>query len=366
MGKAAVGIDLTEPERRELESLARAQKTGQALARRARIVLASASGLENKAICTAVGADANTVSKWRRRFAERRLDGLLDEPRPGAPRTIGDDEIAQTIRLTLETRPPGATHWSLRSMAEAVGYAPSTIHRIWQAFGLQPHRSETFKLSTDPLFVEKVRDIVGLYLSPPDRALVLCVDEKSQIQALDRTQPLLPMRPGQIERRSHDYTRHGTTSLFAALDIATGAVLGRCYPKHRSSEFRKFLDQIEASVPADLDVHLVMDNYATHKTKPIRDWLAKRPRWHVHFTPTGASWINQVERFFALLTDKQIRRGVHRSTEALEHDIRAFIDAHNADPKPFRWTKTADDILAAIQRFCLRTLQAGETKESGH
>lgn len=366
MGKPAVGIELTVAERRELVSLARAQKTGQAMARRARIVLAAAAGLENKAICAEVGADANTVSKWRRRFAAQRLDGLLDEPRPGTPRTIGDAEIAETIRLTLETAPPGATHWSLRSMAKAVGYAPSTIHRIWRAFGLQPHRSETFKLSNDPLFVEKVRDIVGLYLSPPDRALVLCVDEKSQIQALDRTQPLLPMRPGQVERRSHDYTRHGTTSLFAALDIATGAVIGRCYPKHRSSEFRKFLDQIEANVPAGLDVHLVMDNYATHKTQPIRDWLAKRPCWHVHFTPTGASWINQVERFFALLTEKQIRRGVHHSTQALERDIRAFIDAHNADPKPFRWTKSADDILTTIQRFCQRTLQIGEITESGH
>jgi len=366
MGKAAVAIELTIPERRELESLARAHRTGQAMARRARIVLAASAGLENKAICAEVGADANTVSKWRRRFATQRLDGLLDEPRPGTPRKIGDDEIAETIRLTLETAPPGATHWSLRSMARAVGYAPSTIHRIWRAFGLQPHRSETFKLSTDPLFVEKVRDIVGLYMSPPERALVLCVDEKSQIQALDRTQPLLPMRPGQAERRTHDYTRHGTTSLFAALDIATGAVIGRCYPKHRSSEFRRFLDQVEAVVPTDLDVHLVMDNYATHKTKPVRDWLAKRPRWHVHFTPTGASWINQVERFFADLTEKQIRRGVHRSTAQLEADIRAFIDAHNADPKPFRWTKSADDILAAIQRFCLRTQQIGRTTESGH
>jgi transposase len=366
MGKAAVAIELTAAERRELVSLARADRPGQAMARRARIVLAAAAGLENKAICAEVGADANTVSKWRRRFATRRLDGLLDEPRPGTPRRIGDDEIAETIRLTLETAPPGATHWSLRSMAKAVGYAPSTIHRIWRAFGLQPHRSETFKLSTDPLFVEKVRDIVGLYMSPPERALVLCVDEKSQIQALDRTQPLLPMRPGQAERRTHDYTRHGTTSLFAALDIATGAVIGRCYPKHRSSEFRRFVDQVEAAVPASLDVHLVMDNYATHKTKPVRDWLAKRPRWHVHFTPTGASWINQVERFFANLTEKQIRRGVHRSTAQLEADIRAFIDAHNANPKPFRWTNSADDILAAIQRFCLRTQQIGRTTESGH
>ncbi len=366
MGKAAVAIDLTASERRELESLARAQKTGQAMARRARIVLAAAAGLENKAICVEVGADANTVGKWRRRFAEHRQDGLLDEPRPGAPRKIGDDEIADTIRLTLEAKPPGATHWSLRSMARSVGYAPSTIHRIWRAFSLQPHRTETFKLSNDPLFVEKVRDIVGLYLSPPERALVLCVDEKSQIQALDRSQPLLPMRPGQVERRTHDYTRHGTTSLFAALDVVSGSVIGRCYSRHRSSEFRKFLDQIEASVPGDLDVHLVMDNYATHKTKPIRDWLAKRPHWHVHFTPTSASWINQVERFFALITDKQIRRGVHRSTQQLETDIRAFIEAHNADPKPFRWTKSADDILAAIQRFCARTKEISRTSESGH
>ena len=366
MGKPAVSIVLSAAERRELESLARAHKTGQAMARRARIVLAAATGLENRAICAEVSADANTVGKWRRRFAAHRLDGLLDEPRPGTPRKIGDDEIADTIRRTLETTPAGATHWSLRSMARAVGYAPSTIHRIWRAFGLQPHRSETFKLSTDPLFVEKVRDIVGLYMAPPERALVLCVDEKSQIQALDRTQPLLPMRPGQAERRTHDYTRHGTTSLFAALDIATGAVIGRCYPKHRSNEFRRFLDQVEAAVPADLDIHLVMDNYATHKTKPVRDWLAKRPRWHVHFTPTGASWINQVERFFALLTERQLRRGVYRSTAQLEANIRAFIDAHNADPKPFRWTKSADDILAAIQRFCLQSQQIGGTTESGY
>ena len=366
MGKAAVAIELTASERRELELLARAQKSGQAMARRARIVLAAAAGLENKDICVEVGADANTVGKWRRRFAEHRHDGLLDEPRPGTPRTIGDEEIADTIRLTLEAKPPGATHWSLRSMARTVGYAPSTIHRIWRAFSLQPHRTETFKLSNDPLFVEKVRDIVGLYLSPPERALVLCVDEKSQIQALDRSQPLLPMRPGQVERRTHDYTRHGTTSLFAALDVASGSVIGRCYPRHRSSEFRKFLDQIEANVPRDLDVHLVMDNYATHKTKPIRDWLAKRPHWHVHFTPTSASWINQVERFFALITEKQIRRGVHRSTQQLETDIRAFIDAHNTQPKPFRWTKSADDILAAIQRFCMRTHEISRTSKSGH
>jgi len=266
------------------------------------------------------------------------------------------------IRKTLETRPEGSTHWSLRTMAKAVGHAPSTVHRIWRAFGLQPHRVETFKLSSDPLFVEKVRDIVGLHLAPPDRAVVLCVDEKSQVQALDRTQPLLPMRPGQAERRTHDYKRHGTTSLFAALDIATGTIVGKCMPRHRSQEFRKFLDEVERSVPADLDVHVVMDNYGTHKTKLIRDWFAKRPRWHIHRTPTSASWLNQVERFFALLTDRAIRRGVFHSVRELETSITAYINATNADPKPFRWTKSAADILASIQRFCVRTLEMNEAK----
>ena len=368
---AAVSIELAEDELGELESLARRRKTAQGLARRPRFVLLAAEGLQNREIATRLGTDPNTVGKWRRRFAEHRCDGLYDEPRPGTPRKIGDDEIAETIRKTLEETPPDATHWSLRSMARATGYAPSTVHRIWKAFGLQPHRSETFKLSTDPLFVDKVRDIVGLYLTPPERALVLCVDEKSQIQALDRTQPLLPMRPGQPERRSHDYTRHGTTSLFAALDIATGKVIGKCYPRHRAAEFLKFLREIEAAVPEGLDIHLVMDNYATHKTPKIRAWLAKRPHWHVHLTPTSASWINQVERFFADLTERQIRRGVHRSTAELEADITAYIDNVNADPKPFSWTKSADDILAAINRFCLRTIdtaqtQIKQTSESGH
>ena len=296
MGKPAVAIDLTAEERRELEDLAGRRRTAQGLARRARIVLLAAAGLENREICEALDADPNTVGKWRRRYAEHRIGGLKDEPRVGAPRQIGDDEIAETIRLTLETTPANATHWSLRSMAAAVGHAPSTIHRIWQAFGLQPHRTETFKLSTDPYFVEKVRDIVGLYMAPPERALVLCVDEKSQIQALDRTQPLLPMRPGQPERRSHDYTRHGTLSLFAALDVASGKVIGTCFARHRAREFLKFLREIESNVPLDLDVHLVMDNSSTHKTPMIRRWLARHPRWHVHFTPTSSSWINQVER----------------------------------------------------------------------
>jgi transposase len=373
MGKPAVAIELSEAERRELENLARRRKTAQGLARRARIVLAAADGLENKAIVETLGADANTVGKWRRRFAERRLDGLYDEPRPGAPRQIGDEEIAEVVRRTLEETPPDATHWSLRSMARAVGHAPSTIHGIWQAFGLQPHRAESFKLSSDPFFVEKVRDIVGLYLAPPERALVLCADEKSQVQALDRTQPLLPMRPGQPERRSHDYTRHGTTTLFAALDVASGKVIGRCFARHRAREFLKFLRAIEANVPGELDIHLVIDNYATHKTPAIRRWFARHPRWHIHFTPTGASWLNQVERFFALLTEKQLRRGVHRSTQELETAILDYIDTVNADPKPFRWTKSADDILATLKRFGLRTLEIAEnqtkilkTSESGH
>jgi transposase len=352
----AVEIVLNEAEKQTLTSLIRKHGAPQSLAVRGRIILAAAAGLTNKDIAAKLGVCAHTAGEWRKRFAGARLDGLYDEPRPGAPRQIGDDEIAETIRKTLETRPKGATHWSLRTMAEAVGHSPSTIHRIWQAFGLQPHRSETFKLSSDPLFVEKVRDIVGLYLSPPERAVVLCVDEKSQVQALDRTQPLLPMRPGQVERRTHDYTRHGTTSLFAALDVKAGTVIGKCMRRHRAQEFRKFLDEVERNVPTDLDIHVVMDNYGTHKTALIRHWFAKRPRWHVHFTPTSASWINLVERFFALITDRAIRRGSFQSVAELEAAISAYIDAANTEPKPFIWTKTADNILASIQRFCLRTL----------
>lgn len=373
MGKPAVSITLTDAERGELESLTRCRKTGQALARRARIVLLAAEGLENKQIVKEIGATANTVGMWRKRFAERRLEGLHDEPRPGAPREIGDEEVAEIVRRTLEETPPGATHWSLRSMAASCGHAPSTVQAIWKAFALQPHRSETFKLSTDPQFVEKVRDIVGLYLDPPDRAMVLCVDEKSQIQALDRSQPMLPMRPGQAERRTHDYTRHGTTSLFAALNTATGKIIGKCYKRHRSKEFLAFLREVEKQVPKDLAIHLVMDNYATHKTQEIRNWLARRPHWHVHFTPKGASGINQVERYFAELTQKQIRRGIHRSTAELEAAIHAHIEATNEDPQPFRWVKTADQILNSIKRFCTRTLETAqkqtkivETSESGH
>jgi transposase len=344
---------LTKTEQSELRSLAARRSTAQALALRARIVLECAEGKQNKQVAGHLRVDEGTVGKWRRRFVERRLEGLRDEPRSGAPRSVDDARIEAVIVRTLESAPPAATHWSSRRMARACGLSVSTVQRIWRAFGLQPHRTEAFKLSTDPDFVAKVRDVVGLYVAPPEHAVVLCVDEKSQIQALDRSQPMLPMRPGQPARRSHDYKRHGTTSLFAALDIATGRVIGKCYPRHRSLEFRKFLDEIEAKVPRDLDVHLVMDNYGTHKTALIRRWLARRPRWHVHLTPTSSSWLNQVERFFGLLTEQQIRRGIHRSVVELHAAIAAFIDQHNADPTPFRWTKSADDILASIERFCL-------------
>jgi transposase len=358
MGRRFAPLELDEVERAELTSLASRRSTAQGLALRARIILACAEGEQSKAVAARLGIDPDTVGKWRRRFAEHRLDGLWDEPRSGTPRTIEDTQIEALIVRTLETKPPDATHWSSRGMARASGLSVSTVQRIWRAFGLQPHRLETFKLSTDPDFVAKVRDIVGLYVAPPERAVVLCVDEKSQIQALDRSQPMFPMRPGQVARRSHDYKRHGTTSLFAALDIATGRVIGKCYGRHRANEFRKFLDEIETAVPADLDVHLVMDNYATHKTPLIRNWLAKRPRWHVHLTPTSSSWLNQVERFFALITERKIRRGIYRSVAALRTEIASFIEHHNANPKPFRWTKSADDILSSIERFCAYNLPA--------
>ncbi len=356
-GRPTPPLELTDEERDTLKRWARRPKTAQALAQRARMILGCAEGKTNTAVATDLKVSKPTVGKWRSRFLEQRLDGLVDEPRPGAPRKIGDEDVEQIVTLTLETTPADATHWSTRSMARRTGLSKSTISRVWRAFGLQPHRTETFKLSADPLFIEKVRDIVGLYLAPPDRALVMCVDEKTQIQALDRTRPLLPMRPGQVERRTHDYVRHGTTSLFAALDTKTGKVIGQCQRRHRSVEFRKFLDTIEASVPADLDVHLIVDNYATHKTALIQRWLAKRPRFHVHFTPTSASWLNLVERWFALLTQKQLRRGVHNSRSELESAIYRYLDITNAQPKPFIWTKTADAILANVARFCKRTLE---------
>jgi transposase len=353
-GRPTPRLQLTEEEQTTLERWARRATTAQALAQRARIVLGAAADKTNTQLARELRVTKQTVGKWRCRFIGTRLDGLLDEPRPGAPRTVNDAAVEEVVRLTLETKPRDATHWSTRGMAARCGLSQSTVTRIWRAFGLQPHRTETFKLSPDPLFVEKVRDIVGLYLDPPDRALVLCVDEKSQIQALDRTQPLLPMRPGQPERRTHDYTRHGTTSLFAALEVKTGKIIGQCHQRHRAIEFRKFLDTVEAAVPAALDIHLILDNYATHKTPGIRRWLAKRPRFHLHFTPIGASWINLVERWFALLTQKQLRRGAHRSTRALEAAIRDYISLSNEHPKPFVWTKTADEILASVERFCRR------------
>ena len=358
-GPALNPLRLAPPERSRLEAWARRRKTAQALALRCRIILAAAEGLSNMEVAERLGTTRLTVGKWRSRFLKSRLDGLMDEPRPGAPRSIHDADVERVITLTLETTPRDATHWSNRSMAEVSGLSREAIGRIWRAFALQPHRTETFKLSTDPLFVDKVRDIVGLYLNPPDKALVLCVDEKSQIQALDRSQPVLPMRPGQAERRSHDYIRHGTTSLFAALDIATGSVIGRLHRRHRSKEFRKFLDAIDAAVPRDLDVHLILDNYGTHKTPAIRRWLAKRPRYHLHFTPTSASWLNLVERWFAGLTAKRIRRGVFRSTRQLETAIKDYLAVYNENPQPFVWTKTADDILKSVARFCMRTSGSG-------
>jgi transposase len=356
MGRRAAGeLLLSEAERAELVALTLRRKTAQALALRARIVLACADGLANKVVAARQRVTQQTVGKWRSRYVEHRLDGLLDAPRTGTPRTIDDARVDAVVAKTLESMPQGATHWSTRTMAREAGVSQTAVSRIWRAFGLQPHRQETFKLSSDPMFVEKVRDIVGLYLDPPLKAMVLCVDEKSQIQALDRTQPLLPLAPGIPERRTHDYERHGTTTLFAALDIATGAVIGDLHRRHRSSEFLQFLRTIEANVPAMLDIHLVMDNYGTHKTPSIKNWLARHPRFHVHFTPTSASWLNQVERWFATLTQKYIRRGTHRSTRQLEQAIRHYIKLNNNDPKPFVWTKTADDILASIERFCLRT-----------
>jgi len=358
-GRPKAPLVLTEEERKTLENWTRRRKTAQALAMRSRLVLLCAEGLSNQEVARRLRVCGATVCKWRGRFIRARIDGLLDEPRPGAPRSITDGEVERVVTMTLETLPKNATHWSTRSMAAASGLSQTAVARIWRAFSLQPHRVETFKLSKDPLFVEKVRDIVGLYLDPPERAMVLCVDEKSQIQALDRTQPILPMRPGQAERRSHDYTRHGTTTLFAALDVASGAVIGQCHRRHRAVEFRKFLDRIDAEVPENLDVHIVLDNYGTHKTQRIREWFAKRPRYHLHFTPTSASWISQVERWFGLLTEREVRRGSHRSTIELEKTIQHYIATNNEDPKPFIWNKNADQILESIKRFCLRTSNSG-------
>ena len=351
--------DLSEAQRQELQRWVRRSKTAQALVLRARIVLETADGKSDMEVAAELGTTRATVGKWRRRFLSDGCDGLLDEPRPGAPRTIGDDDVERVVVHTLETIPADATQWSTRSMAKACGLSRATVSRIWRAFGLKPHRYETFKLSRDPLFIEKVGDIVGLYLHPPERAVVLCVDEKPQIQALERSQPVLPMRPGLPQRRTHDYRRHGTTSLFAALDVATGQVLGTCFPRHRAVEFRRFLDHIAKAVPEDLDIHLVLDNYGTHKTAMIHDWLAGQPRFHMHFTPTSASWMNQVERWFAAITERQIRRGTHRSTQELEQAIEEYLRVHNENPKPFIWTKSADQIFESLKIYCERISETG-------
>jgi transposase len=350
---------LTVQENNQLIEWTRRHKTSQALALRARIILACARGENNSEVARRCHVIRQTVGKWRNRFLERGLDGLLDEPRPGAPRTHDDAKIEQLIATTLNERPAQATHWSTRLLARKLKVSQSTVSRVWRAFGLQPHRSETFKLSTDPLFIDKVRDIVGLYLNPPTKAMVLCVDEKSQIQALDRTQPLLPLAPGVAERRTHDYMRHGTTTLFAALDLATGSVIGELHRRHRSQEFLAFLRTIDTNVPPQLDVHLIMDNYGTHKTPSVKGWLARHPRFHVHFTPTSSSWLNLVERWFALLSERQIKRGTHRSTLELERAIRQYLDHYNKDPKPFVWSKSADEILASVARFCKRISDSG-------
>src|SRR5215212_2508476 len=349
-------LRLSAAEQAELEGWARRRKTAQALALRARVVLQAAEGLSDTAIADELGVAKHTVGKWRERFARDRLEGLRDEPRSGAPRTVTDERIAELLVRTLEAAPEDATHWSTRAMAAACGLSPATVHRVWRAFGLKPHRVEGFQLSSDPEFVEKVRDIVGLYLAPPDRALVLCVDEKTEMQAVEPTQPVLPMRPGQAERRASDYVRHGTCSLFAALDVTAGKVIGRCYRRHRAEEFRDFLDTVDAAVPAEVELHVVLDNASIHKAPAIRDWLARRPRYHLHFTPTASSWLNQVERFFALLTARRLKRGVHRSVEELETAVLAYVEHHNTEPKPFRWTRTADQILGSIGRLCEHTL----------
>jgi transposase len=347
-------VVVSAAERSQLESWMRRRSSAQALALRSRIVLLAAEGRNNTQIARELGIHRNVAGKWRSRFVEHRLDGLTDEPRPGRPRTITDVQVEEVIVRTLESTPKDATHWSTRSMAREVGLTQSAVLRIWKAFGLQPHRSETWKLSKDPLFIDKVRDVVGLYLNPPERAVVLCVDEKSQIQALDRTAPILPMLPGTPERATHDYKRAGTSSLYAALDISTGQVIGALHSRHRAIEFKKFLATIDREVPAELGVHLVLDNSSTHKTPAIRNWLAAHPRFVLHFTPTSSSWLNLVERWFSELTTKKLRRGAHRSVRQLNADIRTWIDTWNDDPKPFVWTKTAEQILDSIARYCNR------------
>jgi transposase len=348
----AAVVVLSDDERRQLEAWSRRAKSANALAVRSRIVLAAADGLGNTAIAAELGVAVGTARTWRSRFLAGRLDGLLDEPRPGRPRTVSDEQVEAVITRTLETAPVNATHWSTRALAAQLGLSQSAVSRIWRAFGLQPHRQQAWKLSRDPLFIDKVRDVVGLYLAPPERAVVLCVDEKSQIQALDRTAPILPMMPGVPARATHDYKRAGTSSLYAALDLATGKVIGALHARHRAIEFKKFLVRIDREVPADLAIHVVLDNASTHKTPAIRRWLVAHPRFHLHFTPTSASWLNLVERWFSELTTKKLQRGTHRSVRELNTDIRDWIAHWNDDPRPYVWAKTADQILESIARYC--------------
>lgn len=359
MGRPMAELVLSEEERATLVRWSRRAKSSQALAQRCRIVLGCADGKTNRQVADELGIWPQTVGKWRRRFLERRMEGLVDEPRPGGPRKITDGRVEDVVVATLERSPKDATHWSRASMAAESGLSKSSVGRIWKAFGLKPHQVDTFKLSNDPQFIDKVRDVVGLYLDPPERALVLCVDEKSQIQALDRSAPVLPMMPGMPERRTHDYIRHGVTTLFAALDVATGEIIGSIHRRHRAVEFKKFLTKLDKEVPAGLDIHLICDNYGTHKSPTVRKWLETHPRFHMHFTPTYSSWLNQVERWFGLLTDKQIRRGTHKSLQALEKDIRNWIKTWNENPRPFAWTKSADEILERLASYLDRIPGAG-------
>ncbi len=354
-GRPKKPLVLRNEEREKLQQWAKRPKTAQRLALRSRIVLSCGEGLSNQAVARQCGVSTHTVSKWRERFRTDRLEGLADEPRPGAPRAITDAQVEEVGTRTLESTPPQATHWSTRSMARATRLSHMAVARIWRAFGLQPHRTESFKLSADPFFVEKVRDIVGLYLNPPEHAVVLSVDEKSQVQALDRTRPVLPLRPGLAERQTHDYIRHGTTSLFAALDVKTGKVIGECHRRHRAREFLKFLEAVDGQLPTEPEVHLVMDNYGTHKTPQVKRWFARHSRYHLHFTPTSASWLNQVERFFAEITRRRIRRGTFTHVRELEQAIHDYLKHHNRKPQPFLWTATANTILNKVKRFCERT-----------
>lgn len=358
-GRPKKPLEIADEEREKLRTMALRPKSAQAMAMRARIVLSCGQGMNNAEVARRLHITGATVSKWRERFRKFRLDGLLDEPRVGAPRSISDAQIEEVVTKTLESMPASGTHWSTRLMASETGLTQNAIVRIWHAFGLQPHRVENFKFSKDPQFIEKVRDIVGLYLNPPDRAIVLCVDEKSQVQALNRTEPILPLAPGVPARQSHDYQRHGVTSLFAAMDVASGVTISTCYRRHRHQEFLRFLNEIEDNLPAGMDVHLVMDNYGTHKVSRVRNWLARRPRYHVHFTPTSGSWLNLVERLFAEVTERCIRRGSHTSVRVLEKAMLDYLHERNKDPRPFIWTADADLILGKVERLCKRISRSG-------